>query len=202
MRHLIYHLLMTAVILTAMSSPTLGQMIGQRLRVETSGGSKVTGTVSTRNPDSFILNVEGGGRKTISFATVKKMEKYMGEGTHKKRGFIIGMGFGSLSTALVFGFAFNALCSAGEMLAAGDPGCGGFAAGSALLGAIGGAVIPGIVPLGLIGSVVGAGMETEKWEPIKSPPSGRTKSHLGIRPMLQLSSKGDRRALVGARIHF
>ena len=148
MRHLIYHLLMTAVILTAMSSPTLGQMIGQRLRVETSGGSKVTGTVSTRNPDSFILNVEGGGRKTISFATVKKMEKYMGEGTHKKRGFIIGMGFGSLSTALVFGFAFNALCSAGEMLAAGDPGCGGFAAGSALLGAIGGAVIPGNRSLG------------------------------------------------------
>lgn len=64
MRHLTL-LLMAAVVWLAMSSPTLGQMVGQRLRVETSDGSKVTGTVFTRNTDNFGLYVEGGGQKTI-----------------------------------------------------------------------------------------------------------------------------------------
>ena len=196
MRHLIL-LLMAAVVWLAMSSPTLGQVVGQRLRVETSDGSKVTGTVFTRNTDNFVLYVEGG-QKTISFAEVRKMEKYMGEGTNKRKGFIIGTAVGSVSMALAMWTVFAGTCETLEADA-----CGSTGAEGAVAGAIVGAIVPGMFPLGLIGSAIGAGGKTAKWETIANPKAGgREKSRIEISPMLQVASKGDRRAVVGARLHF
>lgn len=204
MKHLQqFIILMIVMALTAMSSPLLGQSVGERLRVKTTDGSKLIGTVSSTTSNSFDLNLDKGGRKSVKLGEIKKLEKSIGMQTNAKKGFIIGTAIGAAAVGLVFGAVASGTCEIAEGFASAldeEADCGGFAVGTALLGAGLGAIVPGMFPFGLIGSAIGKAKKTEKWQHIPSP---RTSSRFQISPVLNLASiRGDRRALLGARIHF
>ena len=204
MKHLQqFIILMIVMALTVTSSPLLGQSVGERLRVKTTDGSKLIGTVSSTTSNSFDLNLDSGGRKSVKLGEIKKLEKSIGMQTNAKKGFIIGTAAGSALLGVSLGVLASSTCDVAEGLASAvdeEADCGGFGVGAFAMGAVVGAVLPGMFPFGLIGSAIGKAKKTEKWQHIPSP---RTSSHFQISPVLNLASiRGDRRALLGARIHF
>ena len=188
MKHLQRFIVVVVMALTAIASaPLYGQGVGERLRVKTAEGGTMIGTVSSMSEDGFRLNLADGGSRSVALSDIQKLERSLGTRTHKKRGFLIGVGVGVLS----------AIGGMPEECA--DPSCN---EGLAPVGRAmeTGEAIAAVPVFGLTGLVVGHFIKTERWETI---PATSMSGRWQLRPMLNVASiGGDRRVLLGSRIHF
>ena len=198
--HYYRQLVVVLAVLALTYNPLYGQGVGDRLRVKTTDGRKLTGTVLAVSPSSFSLNLDGGGSQAVSFSQIKRLEKRVGETTYKKQGFIYGTVIGSLALGLSLGAAAGGACDDVSEALGAEPSCGGFGAVYFIYGAVVGVIVPGAFPLGLLGAAIGSGMKTDQWATVDNP---RSASRFQLRPMLQLSHvRGNSKGIVGARLHF
>ena len=158
------------------SDPLYGQRIGvgERLRVN----DALIGTVGSLDQEGLKLYLQGGIPRTFVPKDIYKLERSLGQGSHMKRGALIGGGLGGL-----MGLATSSTWSwyGGQ----------GYAAVTVVLST---------ATYGGLGALIGYFIKTEKWETVPvSYLSGRLLSS----PRLHLASIGDSPwPSLGVRVHF
>lgn len=152
------------------SSEAMAQSAGERVRITTSDAS-FEGIVSERALDSIELSLADGSPLSVSHGDITMLERYVGQRTYKKRGFLIGFGLGAIA-GIGVGLATSETCD--EVI---DIGCEGFGVAVAALGV---GVYGG--GLGLTGLLIGAAVKTDQWQEIARPSVGS----LQLSPMLDV----------------
>ena len=160
------------------SSASMAQSTGDRVRITTSSDARFDGIVSDKSSDSFSLRLDDGSPFMVPHGDIVFLERFVGKRTYKKRGFLIGFGVGA-AAGIVAGIALEESCDAsasvGNVTITTD--CGGFglAAGVLAGGVWGGG-------LGLTGLLIGAVVKTDQWQEITRPSVG----NLQLSPMLDV----------------
>ena len=170
-----------------------GQDIGQRLRV-TVEDDVMIGTVASTSGDSFNIDLQDDGFRSVMYRDITRMERSLGIRTYRKRGFLVGFGAGAIVGGTMGYVAMDVVCVVGTFgLATCDDEEN--VEDGILIGVISGGI------LGLGGLIVGDLVKREEWTSVRSPSaSGR----LRVSPMVDvvLAQNRNPEIVVGARVTF
>ena len=172
------------VVAVAMFTPvaTLGQEMGERVRVTLEGDTTVVGLVTAIRSGELELARDGGGRQVVFQNGVERLDRSV-ERRQWKTGSLIGAGVGvGLGVALWI---------------KGEGGCLDIAGGCVSLEGFWN-VPPSAVAWGLLGMGIGALVKLDGWEPIEGwGPGGGSP---GLAADVRVGPRG--RTWLGGRIRF
>lgn len=174
-----------------LTSSAFGQNIGERVRI-TVLGSKVVGTVKKKDSQSLTIQMKKGTMRTVTLASIKKIEKSMGTRRYAWHGMGIGVATGVIA-AVIAGKNVEEVC---------EITIGGFTestpcevTGSGLT--VVAAAVWG-TGLGVVGLGIGALIKGEKWKEVT-----RARAGLSMSPMIDVATRGGQRTtLLGVRLNF
>ncbi len=130
--------------------------IGERIRIRTTDGERVTATLIGITPSSVQIENDRGERRVLR-EHVSTVERSLGERRRFGRNFLITTAVGALALGTVSLFLDNDTCN--------DQPLGCLDAGGAF---ITGALVGGVVSVP-IGVIVGLSVRGEQWEPVNWP---------------------------------
>ena len=168
----------------AMFTPvaTLGQEMGERVRVTLAGDTTVVGSITAIRSGELELAREGGGRQIVFQNGVERLERSV-ERRQWKTGSLIGAGVGA-----GLGVAF---------WIRGEEGCLDIGGGCVGLAGVWN-VPPTAVAWGLLGMGIGALVKRDGWEPIQGwGPGGGSP---GLSADVRVGPRG--RTWLGGRVRF